>query len=56
MEDRIKALEEKFADFETRLNALEAFTGIGDFDAEGLASIHRRVDQLEDRVYDRGDY
>ena len=48
MDERIKALEEKFAEFEKRIAALEAFTGVNDFDAEGRDSLHRRVDWLED--------
>lgn len=48
MEDRIKALEEKYAALDERITRLEAFTGSEDFDAEGRDSLHRRLYWLED--------
>lgn len=53
MEELIKRLEA----IESRIQRLEAFTGVGEFDAdEASSNLHRRLDQLEDKVYDRGDY
>jgi hypothetical protein len=48
MEERIKALEDKYAVLEERIVRLEAFTGSEDFDADGRDSLHRRLDWLED--------
>jgi len=49
MEDRIKALEEKFAELESRVAKLEVFTGVNDFDADYRGtSLHRSLDYLED--------
>lgn len=53
MEERIKALEEKYATLEERITKLEAFAGIDDFDAENSGStLHRRIDWLEDWMRD----
>ncbi len=49
MEDRIKALEEKYDVLESRITQLEAFAGIDDFDAQNSGStLNRRIDWLED--------
>lgn len=48
VEDRIKTLEAKFEALEQRVTALEAFTGVNDFDATGREPLHRRLDWLED--------
>lgn len=49
MEERIKALEEKYDVLEERITKLEAFTGVHDFDADNTGStLHRRLDWIED--------
>lgn len=55
MEERIKALEEKYDSLESRITQLEAFVGIDDFDAQDSGStLHRRLDWLEDWRRDHG--
>lgn len=53
MKEIVKRLEA----IESRLSRIEAFIGVGEFDADHQATnLHRRLDTIEDRVYDRGDY
>lgn len=44
----VARIETRLAEIESRIRQLELFTGIDDFDAAGMDSLHRRVDRLED--------
>jgi hypothetical protein len=56
VEERIKALEEKYDALDGRISKLEEYAGLNDWDADYAgSSLNRRLDYLEDWRRDQND-